>query len=595
MVPRMVHKSGRRRIISIEVQRVRQAGFTGDTQHDVERCLVRVLVPATKEKYRQSKRRGRSRRHDDEGSVASHSVEGDDTSTSGISTVLPGEFMDTSPTELEGWKAKYRFPVSKISIKSTHRRSVDVQMDLGKRKDVREIIFDTQEDAAQFEEVLVRERNNDEKRASERIRTLGSGANLQEKLCLLVEVVSGRDLPRADLVSSDPFVKCVINGREVHRTDFISKTLDPIWTIATKSLFLLEIRVDELFKSEGLVCVAYDFDKLGSNDPLGSVTIDPGAIFNANGERVEYKLGPLPGRTADVSGYLSFRIRKATDHDKQFMKNYLKSLETRKKVVSETDKEIESKGGSGNLKSLIMRRSRMNKETGDREYKIRPGPDPKREEETTWMTKDALNAECLKPTEQWIDSGSGQLGRIFVEILGCDDLPNLDTGGFAGNKTDAFVSLVFQDSVVMTDIVDDCLAPRWMPWTKRGFIFHMMHGSSQLFLGVFDHDDGINPADDHDLVGRVSVDLSNLRKDTMYTMTYNIYTTAKMTQRKRKGTITIRLRLEIPDERKLLLATLEPPPQMYVNVKTRKEFSAVRRTCNGKYDMEKYNMKVINS
>ncbi len=211
------------------------------------------------------------------------------------------------------------------------------------------------------------------------------------------------------------------------------------------------------------------------------------------------------------------------------------------------------------------------------------------------MTKDALNTECLKPTMQWIDSGSGQLGRVFVEILGCDDLPNLDTGGFAGDKTDAFVSLVFEDTVVTTDIIDDSLAPRWMPWTKRGFIFHMMHGSSQLFLGVFDHDDGINPADDHDLVGRVSVDLSNLRKDTVYTMTYNIYTTARMTQRKKKGTITIRLRLEIPDERKLLLATLEPPPQMYVNVKTRKEFSAVRRTCTGKYDMEKYNMKVINS
>ena len=63
------------------------------------------------------------------------------------------------------------------------------------------------------------------------------------------------------------------------------------------------------------------------------------------------------------------------------------------------------------------------------------------------MTKDQIEAESLKESTQWVDAGSGQLGRIFVEVLGCDDLPNLDTGGFAGNKTDAFVSLVFEVSV----------------------------------------------------------------------------------------------------------------------------------------------------
>ena len=270
------------------------------------------------------------------------------------------------------------------------------------------------------------------------------------------------------------------------------------------------------------------------------------------------------------------------------------------------------------------------------------------------MTKDQIEAESLKESTQWVDAGSGQLGRIFVEVLGCDDLPNLDTGGFAGNKTDAFVSLVFevsafecvwdslncgaifcymfwisrfsnrvqvltahslrvyyycyccyyhrftwcisteQDAFTQTDIIDDTLAPRWMPWTKRAFIFHIMHSSSQLFLGVFDYDDGINPADDHDLVGRVSVDLSNLHRDTLYTMKYNLYTTARMSGRKRKGSITIRLRLEIEDERRLLLSAIEPPPTMFVNTKTRKEFRVVRFTCTGKYNMEKYSMKTIN-
>jgi hypothetical protein len=157
------------------------------------------------------------------------------------------------------------------------------------------------------------------------------------------------------------------------------------------------------------------------------------------------------------------------------------------------------------------------------------------------------------------------------------------------------VSLVFEDSFVNTDVVDDCLAPRWMPWTKRAFMFRMMHSSSQLLLGVFDYDVSFNPADSHDFIGRVSIDLSNLRKDTIYTMTYNIYTTASMSHRKKQGTITLRLRLDIDDDRRFLLSSLETPPQIQVNTKNRKDFYVVRCTCTGKTDMNKYSMQIINS
>lgn len=89
-------------------------------------------------------------------------------------------------------------------------------------------------------------------------------------------------------------------------------------------------------------------------------------------------------------------------------------------------------------------------------YKMRPGPDPKRRVATEWMTEEEIEFEHIKESQHWIDSGSGKLGKIYVEVLGCDGLPNLDTGGFLGNKTDAFVSIVFEDSVVQTDIIDDC-------------------------------------------------------------------------------------------------------------------------------------------
>jgi hypothetical protein len=211
------------------------------------------------------------------------------------------------------------------------------------------------------------------------------------------------------------------------------------------------------------------------------------------------------------------------------------------------------------------------------------------------MTKKDIEVETPKDSQNWIDVGTGKLGRLFVEILGCDGLPNLDSGGFAGNKTDTFVSLVYEDSTLQTDIIDDSLSPRWLPWTKRAFIFHVFHSSSQLFLGVFDYDESLNPADDHDLIGRVSIDLTNLQKDTIYTLKYEIFDTARMTNREGRGFITARVRLEIDDDRKLLLSNLEPPPKMYVNVANRKDFRVIRYTCTGKYDMDKYSMKVINS
>mmetsp|Transcript_37627 Transcript_37627/g.76561 ORF Transcript_37627/g.76561 Transcript_37627/m.76561 type:complete len:361 (+) Transcript_37627:1892-2974(+) len=229
-----------------------------------------------------------------------------------------------------------------------------------------------------------------------------------------------------------------------------------------------------------------------------------------------------------------------------------------------------------------------------KKFKIRPAPDPRRKEETTWMTKEALLEESMKPSQHWVDVGSGNLGKLYLEIIGCDGLPQLDTGGFLGNKTDAFVSVVYEDCISKTDVIDDTLSPRWMPWSQRAFQLHMFHPSSQLFLGVFDYDDGM--FDDHDLIGRVSVDVTNFYPDTEYLLTYNIYPTAKTSYtREAKGTLTFRLRIELYDERKLVLSTLEPPPTIHVNVKNKKDFQCARYTASGKIDMEPYSQRTISS
>jgi hypothetical protein len=185
-----------------------------------------------------------------------------------------------------------------------------------------------------------------------------------------------------------------------------------------------------------------------------------------------------------------------------------------------------------------------------------------------------------------------KLGRIFLEILSAEGLPQMDTGSWLGNLTDSFVSIVYEDTFIRTDTIDDCLDPVWFPWMDRAFILNMGHASSQIFLGVFDFDGGF---DDHDMIGRVSVDLTNLRPDTEYLLSYNIYPSAIVSGRDIMGKINIRLRLEIPDERKLALSALEPPPPTYVNVKKGKDFRVVRQTCLGTTDVDKYSISTLKS
>lgn len=376
-----------------------------------------------------------------------------------------------------------------------------------------------------------------------------------------------------------------VGGKNSLVRSLVSKStrLDPIWTIKTDSLFLFRTTTKDLFLNHGLSFIVKDYDQVGKHETLGLFSIDSQTIFDANGERMEFKLEPPKG-TAEVPGHVAIRCRRASEADIKFLEDYHLSKK-RGGTSSANQIKEEVKGGASNLVSYFRRQARTIKQGNEeiKQYKVRPCPDPKREEETTWMTEADLKAETIKDSHQWIDTGSGQLGRLFVEILSCEDLPNMDTGG--RNKTDTFVAIVFEDSVAKTDIIDDCLNPLWPPWCQRAFIFHMFHSSSQLFLGVFDFDEGVNPTDDHDLIGRISVDLSNLRHDTVYVLKYNIYTTARMSERKQKGTITIRLRIEIPDERKLLLSNLEPPPEMYVNVKKRKDYRVVYYTCTGKYGM----------
>jgi len=265
----------------------------------------------------------------------------------------------------------------------------------------------------------------------------------------------------------------------------------------------------------------------------------------------------------------------------------------RKMVKLHTDKDELGVAGRNVMNMFTQQSFYRNKRRDGVTYVLtRPFPDPRRVKETTFLSKLQLDHECSLPSHNWIEAGSGTLGKVHLEILSCHGLPNLDAGEAVGNYTDAFVCAVFEDAVVETCVIDDELSPRWLPWTQRAFTFHMIHPTSILYLGVFDYDLGILG---HEHIGRVAVNLEDFVKDTVYTLSYDLYASSDVTDRTPNGSITIRLRLEIPDEKLFIKESFKPRPSFYVNVKKEKSFDVIRYTCYGEHYNPKFDLTVFKS
>ncbi len=109
-----------------------------------------------------------------------------------------------------------------------------------------------------------------------------------------------------------------------------------------------------------------------------------------------------------------------------------------------------------------------------------------------------------------------------------------------GNKTDAFVKIVYEDCICQTDVISNNLSPRFLPRSKRAFVFHTNYPSSVINLGVFDFDPGMSILNKHDFIGRAAVDVMNLRPGTEYMLNYALYDSALKAERKQEGRIKVR-------------------------------------------------------
>ncbi|KAL7537886.1 hypothetical protein ACHAXR_011720, partial [Thalassiosira sp. AJA248-18] len=205
-------------------------------------------------------------------------------------------------------------------------------------------------------------------------------------------------------------------------------------------------------------------------------------------------------------GRLALRVRLASEFDVTFMKTLaenetstngvnvalqttlIQSAGNRKlkpaQLITEVDEnllaaEISMKAIS-NITPVAQESMRylFSNDTEKRIF-VKPYPDPARPEETTWFTEDGLHDECYKPSTNWIQAGQagrGSLGKVYLEVLECRGLPNTDVG--PGNKTDAFISILYGDVMAQTEVIDDVCSPMFMPWTSRAFVFQMTHPST---------------------------------------------------------------------------------------------------------------------
>jgi len=183
--------------------------------------------------------------------------------------------------------------------------------------------------------------------------------------------------------------------------------------------------------------------------------------------------------------------------------------------------------------------------------------------------------------------------------------------------------------VVNTDVIGNCLSPRWLPWTQRAFVFNIAHPSSDVFVGVFDFDPEASPlqqlstavSDVHDSIGRVVIKSQKFMPNTEYVLQvsnlaslfaaipfltfltrssfhffrqYPLYYGELEEHRKKpRGTLTIRLRLDYPDMRKALLAGMRPPDQSVVSVARKIDYATADYTVEGVQDDKAFSLSTL--
>lgn len=196
------------------------------------------------------------------------------------------------------------------------------------------------------------------------------------------------------------------------------------------------------------------------------------------------------------------------------------------------------------------------------------------------------------------------------------------------------MSCVYGDIMTQTEVIDDSCSPMWMPWSTRAFVFEMGHPSTDseydaatafvsslkcfksysyacwspnqsllplivcfnafaVYIGVTDYD--VGPLE-HECIGRTTLHLQQFHANTLYTLTYNLYESSNLRERGEDvGSITVRLRIEITNEKKYLMEGRKAPEHKWVNSQQWKTHRVAKFCVDANHDEEVFEMALFRS
>ena len=426
------------------------------------------------------------------------------------------------------------------------------------------------------------------------------------------------------------------------RFDIFEKPSDNLLTKGMNTVFVLDENIIEK-ENNAAVSTQQQSSSITNYRLIGSVFLTPREVIQ-HCDEVRFTRGLIEDwrgiqRTTNtgnnncisksmksVNGAnLALRIRVASEYDVAFMKSLsrdevLSQQSNNMKLqpatlITELDENLltaeTSMKAIGNISPLAQESMRyFFSDDTEKRILVKPYPDPSRVMKTTFMLEEELILECQKASTNWIQAGQHQacsnddcdagnssngnsLGRVYMEILECRGLPNTDAGGAVGNKTDAFVSIIYGDIMVQSEVIDDSCSPMWPPWCSRAFVFNVCHPSTAIHIGVADYD--IGPLE-HECIGRVGINLNKFTSGLVYTLTYNLFPTCNLTEKGEDvGTITLRLRMDIFDEKKYLLKGWQAPEPQWVNSQQWKSHRVAKYCVDGPHDEEIFEMALFRS
>jgi hypothetical protein len=428
---------------------------------------------------------------------------------------------------------------------------------------------------------------------------------------VLFELIGARNLPVTNMETycviqygprtihrTKPFSPHVSNASRITQALFMNRLFggseqellqrslrDPIWTVQEDSLLTFHVSLSDIDNHKALKITLWGRPRgilrvsraVRQLESIGKIRIPaPTLLQECTEQRMEVHLmNELGQPITDDRGeptLLAYRCRVASQADLAFVNHWNQVPRSQHwrdtDIIQEPDiprAALTTEMPEQGIQAMAPKLNLIPPPAGH--SRIKPYPDPQaKPENCRFITREALKTQTQLPSRKWIQSGSkaSSIGRLYLEVLSAHGLPNVDIGSHVGNETDAFCAVVYGDAMTQTDVVYDELSPHWPCWSQRAFCFYMQHPSQVLYLSIFGYKR--SPLH-HRSIGRVEVNPIHFHNQTVYNLEYDLCGSSHATQRKTEGRIRIRVRIEMEDQRKALLASLRPLPPVYINVR----------------------------